>query len=199
MHEIILKKFDEWTKDLGPKESRIKIFEKIRDIPFSIIPTNLENAPVELLLQNKGSCLPKHSLLGILFQKLEIPVKYAVYSFRWSDQGIDYPEKLKKTVGRLPMDHHIACKACINDRWILVDATWDLPLKKVGFPVNETWDGFNSTVNAVTPLEESVFGSIQEGLEYVGSRASYTKEQALLCYTYFVELNVWLKEVRTQK
>jgi hypothetical protein len=35
---------------------------------------------------------------------------------------------------------------------VLVDATWDPPLAKAGFPVNMDWDGYSDTECAVKPL-----------------------------------------------
>jgi hypothetical protein len=37
-----------------------------------------------------------------------------------------------------------------------VDATWDRPLKRAGFPVNEHWDGRSDTKCAVKPLPAAV-------------------------------------------
>jgi hypothetical protein len=34
-----------------------------------------------------------------------------------------------------------------------VDATWDSPLKKAGFPVNDHWDGYSEMKRAVKPLK----------------------------------------------
>jgi hypothetical protein len=197
MHEIILEKFDEWTRNLSPKEGKIRIFEKIRDIPFIITRAgNLESSPAELLIHNQGHCLPKHLLLGIMYQKLNIQIKYAIYSFRWCDQDINYPKELRKVVEDLPPDHHLACKACIHDEWILLDATWDPPLKRVGFPVNEGWDGVHDTVNAVKSSEETLHASIREGIKYVGSRTYYSEEQYVLWCKFYDSLNRWLKDIR---
>ncbi len=197
MHEIILEKFDEWTRNLSPKEGRIRIFEKIRDIPFLITRAgSLESSLVKLLIQNQGHCLPKHLLLGIMYQKLNVPIKYAIYPFRWSEQDINFPQELRKMVEDLPPDHHLACKACIHDEWVLLDATWDPPLKRVGFPVNEAWNGVHDTVNAVKSSEETLHNSIREGIEYVGSRTYYNEEQYVLWCKFYDSLNRWLKDIR---
>ena len=37
-----------------------------------------------------------------------------------------------------------------------MDATWDLPLLKAGFPVNGSWDGYSETKCAVKPLKSPV-------------------------------------------
>ena len=73
---IIDKKFNEWTAGLGPKEARIAAFNRVRDIPYAIIPElrSPEAGPSGILEKNCGSCQPKHWLLAILFKKLKIPV-----------------------------------------------------------------------------------------------------------------------------
>ena len=153
--EIVLEKFNDWTKNLSPIESRIKIFEKIRDIPYAVIPEFIdpERGPVGILTKNNGSCSPKHFLLGIMYRKLEIPIKYVSYPFYWGELDADAPLNVRKLADEMPLGYHVACKAYINERWMLIDATWDPPMKKVGFPVNE-WDGFSNTENAVKPLQE---------------------------------------------
>lgn len=200
MHRIILEAFDEWTKDLSPEDRRIRIFQQIRDIPFLMTGiVDPENGPVELLNQNRGSCSPKHFLLGALYQKLSIPVKYASFHFMWSDLDVDYPEKLRKLADRLPVMLHLALKAYISGKWVLLDVTWDLPLKRAGFPVNEDWDGFSNTLNAVTPLEEIIHETIQERLEYldyIQSGTPHTEEQNKLIDKFHNELNHWVEEVR---
>ena len=202
MHEIILKTFTEWTKGLDSKESRIKIFENIRDIPFVVTwITDSERGPVELLLRNKGTCSPKHFLLGMMYQRLGIPVKYGSYPFRWGDLKVDYPENLKNLAEKLPVVPHLALKAYINNTWVLLDATWDPPLKKVGFPVNETWDGFSDTQNAVPALQEIIHESIEEREEFVDSEESAesdsdTEAQYELIEEFCNGLNRWFDEVR---
>ena len=198
MHEIILKKFDEWTRDRESREKRISIFEHIRDIPYVVTDiTDPVEGPVELLIQNKGTCSPKHFLLGIMYEQLGIPIKYVSYPFVWGNQKIDFPESLRERVHKLPMHYHIALKAYIN-RWVLLDCTWDPPLKKVGFPANETWDGITDTVNAVEPVKEVIHESIQERLDYLESHLQHTEDQFNMVEEFFDELNAWIQKVRSE-
>jgi hypothetical protein len=71
-----------------------------------------------------------------------------------------------KLVNEMPMGYHLACKAYINEKWVLVDATWDLPLKRLGFPLNESWDGVSNTLNAVKPEEEITHENEGGKMEY---------------------------------
>jgi hypothetical protein len=200
VQKIILKKFDEWTKDLNPKESRISIFEHIRDIPYAVIPglAHPIHGPARMLTLDKGYCEPKHVLTYTMYQRLRIPTRYATYPFKWSAQDINYPWKLEKLANEMPMGYHLACKAYINKKWVLVDATWDLPLKRLGFPVNESWDGVGNTLNAVKPEEEITHENEREMMEYV-SKIGWSllaKKEKVLSLRFYHELNKWLEETR---
>ncbi len=88
----------------------------------------------------------------------------------------------------MPIGYHLACRAYINGKWILVDATWDIPLSKAGFPVNESWDGISNTLNAVKPLEGIVHRN-----------AKKSDEEKSLSNRFYSILNKWLEELRTSK
>ena len=201
--EIVVQKLNEWTKDLGPKEIRIAIFEYIRDIPYAIVAGlgHPIQGPARMLVQNRGYCEPKHILMYMMYQRLRIPVKYVTYPFSWSTQDINYPWKLKKLANGMPMGYHLACKAHINEEWVLVDATWDLPLKNFGFPVNESWDGASHTLNAVKPQEEIIHENDEDRVEYARARRwrLLTEKEKVLSRRFFDELNKWLQEARNSQ
>lgn len=196
---LILEKFNEWTTGLDPVQARIAIFNNIRDIPYMIVPELRDpiKGPSGLLAQGKGSCQPKHWLLAILFGKLNIPVKYATYVFSWDDARIRYPAELKKIVKSLPLSYHLACKANIDGDWILVDATYDTPLKKAGLPITEKWDGVSNTRCAVNALEEVLHDTVEERVAYeVTQKSSYTEADKALYAEFVDKLNEWLDKVR---
>jgi hypothetical protein len=199
MPDIILEAFRGWTKNLGPRDARIAVFEHIRDIPYAIVPElrDPERGPVGLIERDKGSCQPKHFLLAVLLGKLNIPVKYATYPFKWGDDSIKYPADLKEITKVLPPAYHLACKAHIDGKWVLVDATFDPPLEKSGFPVNKSWDGVSDTLNAVRPLEEILHESVEGRVRYEAARKGLYTEIEKTLYSKFVDkLNVWLETVR---
>jgi len=186
---------------LSPIESRIKIFEKIRDIPYAVIPEFIdpERGPVGILTKNNGSCSPKHFLLGIMYRKLEIPIKYVSYPFYWGELDADAPLNVRKLADEMPLGYHVACKAYINERWMLIDATWDPPLKRVGFPVNEVWDGVSDTINAVKSHEEIVHENEHERMEYLNTKTAwYREKEKTLSNEFYNKFNNWLEEVRKQ-
>ena len=202
IQDIIFDTFQEWTSGLNPRQCRIEIFEHIRDIPFGLIPelVDPEELPVYILTHGKGSCSPKHFLLGIMYEMLHIPIKYATYSFYWNEQDTKYPGELRKLAEHMPLQYHIACKGFINQKWILLDATYDPPLKKAGFPINETWDGMSETLNAVKPFDEIIHKNVKELIEYMGIKtAQLTDTENSLNQNFFYELGKWLEDVRMEE
>ncbi len=202
MEDIIIKKFREWTDGLGAVDSRISIFEHIRDIPYAIIAELRDpyTGPCRMLELNKGSCVPKHFLLAKAFKMLNIPIKYVSYLFKWDDPLIQYPPELRSLVKKMPLSAHLACKARIDGKLVLVDATWDLPLMKFSYPVNKSWDGFSDTRNAVTPISEVIHEILDDRIEYSSKlRSAYTKEEAAVYAEFSGKLNAWLDSARSPK
>ena len=200
--KIIAERFAEWAKSKDAKESRIAVFEHIRDIPYAIIPAFRDpvSGPAGMLKANKGACGPKHLLLAQMFAKLGIPVKYATYSFYWNDPAIYYPPELRRLSEKMPLTGHLACKARIQDKWVLIDATWDIPLEKAGYPVNKTWDGVSDTKCAVTYIKEAVHDSLEERLAYdVSIRNAFNEEEKAVYAEFILKLNAWLDTIRLNK
>jgi len=200
MDTIILnKKFNEWTKDLEPKEKRISVFNHIRDIPYAIVPQfrDPEVGITGILDLNKGSCQPKHFLLAAFFDKLNIPIRYVSYPFKWQDQPLRFPDNFKEVLEGLPISYHLACKAYIEYKWVSIDATYDLVLKTAGFPITEEWNGLDDTKNAVTPIEEIIHESLQERVNYeLTQKSRYAEKEKLLSGEFVEKLNSWLENIR---
>jgi hypothetical protein len=155
---LVNTRFLEWTHGLDTRQSLISIFEHIRDIPYSLAfpMTDSGTTSEQILDLGKGSCGPKHYLLAEMYRRLGFEVVYATIPFLWNDPDILYPPELRWLATGLPIAHHLACRVRINGRWVLVDATWDRPLKRAGFPINEHWDGRSETLCAVKPLRSAV-------------------------------------------
>jgi hypothetical protein len=150
--------FTKWTQGLDTRESMCSIFSHIRDIPYSLVVplTHAKTLQDEILVAGKGSCAGKHYLLADMFRSLNLHVVYASFPFLWNDPDLHYPPQLRELAASLPVAHHLACRVQIGCSWVLVDATWDLPLAKAGFPVNDHWDGYSETRCAVKPLKSPV-------------------------------------------
>ncbi|MBT4511507.1 MAG: hypothetical protein HOC20_04770 [Chloroflexi bacterium] len=191
MPDIIDRKFRDWTEGKSPQAARIAVFEKIRDIPYAIIPRLISaDNYTEILSIGKGSCTPKHLLLASMYEKLGITVVLAVYPFKWANVEIEFPPSLRARVDTLPDDHHLACKAEIEGKLVLVDATVDLPLEKLGLPVNIEWDGISDMVLPVEPTGKEQL--------YHPSEAQYISNVSIddAHLLFFNELNLWLGKFR---
>ena len=196
---MIEQKISEWTNGCSEREKYITIFERIRDIPFAV-ETDLflsDDAPASVLTRNKGFCVPKHHLLGLMYRELKISVRYHTYSFGWDELNLEMPPELKKLAKKLPLTYHLACGALIRGKWIFLDATWDTALKNAAFPVNENWDGNFDTKNAVISLEEFVSETIHAQKELYQRKISvYTFSEKMKLAKFSKELNKWLDEIR---
>ena len=189
MVEIVEHKFNEWTKGKNLKDARIGIYEGIRDVPYAVIPELIDPENyINILRFNNGSCTPKHFLLCNMYERLGISVLYAVYPFRWDELEIDYPPNLKKLAEAMPTNYHLACKVDIDGKLVLVDATVDLALEKLGLPVNKEWNGISDTLLAVKPFDEEIYHPFEAKL------ISPSFDEKSL--TFYTELNSWLEEAR---
>ena len=130
----------------------IAVYNKIRDIPYAVVPElNDPHEYTRILDLNMGSCTPKHLLLCSMLQRLGLDVLYVVYPYRWAQFEELYPPDLWKLAERMPPVNHLACQVFIDGRYVLVDATVDLPLGSIGLPVTLEWDGLSDTSLPVLP------------------------------------------------
>ena len=150
--DLIDIKLREWAAGRTGKDAMIAIYYKIRDIPYGILPEL--NDPVNYLgiLETwMGSCTPKHLLLCNMYERLGRKVLYSVYPYRWAEFEELYPKELWKLALKMAPANHLACRVEINGSWVLVDATVDPPLGRIGLPVNVSWDGESDTLLPVLP------------------------------------------------
>ena len=194
MQNIVDETFAQWVRGRTEVESRIAIYNAIRDIPYAVIPEL--NDPLryrEILALHKGSCTPKHFLLCAMYQKLGLEVLYAVYTFRWDEFEHLYPADLRKLVKSMPAGNHLACKVKINSKYVLVDATVDPPLRKAGFPVTISWGGVDDTVLPVVPCgPEQLYHPSEADL----MQKQIIDEQSL---AFYARLNQWLERLRSER
>ncbi len=191
MAEILDEKFTQWTQGKNPTQARLSIYQKVRYIPYAVIPElNDTEKYIEILKYGKGSCMPKHFLLCNMFQRLGMLVLYAVFPFRWDDVKIDYPANLRKLAEELPTNHHLACRVDIDGKLALVDATLDLALEKLGLPVNKAWDGVSNTLLPINPCGDE---QLYHPSEAYFAQVRYYDEKSI---KFYVELNSWLEKAR---
>ena len=148
-----------WTAGKSGKAAMIAVFEKIRDIPYGVLPEL--NSPAEytrILELNMGSCTPKHLLMCEMYRRLGLDVLYVVYPYRWAEFEELYPPELWKLALQMAPVNHLACKVELNGRYLLVDATIDPPLANIGLPFTTSWDGESDTALPVLPTgEEEIY------------------------------------------
>lgn len=190
MAEIIDEKLRQWVQGKNAAQARVTIYQRIRDIPYAVIPELVDaERYIEILKYGKGSCTPKHFLLCNMYQRLGMLVLYTVYPFRWDELKIDYPSRLKRLAKELPTSYHLACRVDVRGELVLVDATLDPALEKLGLPVNKDWDGASNTLLPINPCgEEQLYHPSEACL----MQAKYD-EKSLAFYN---ELNWWLEEIR---
>ena len=190
MTDSIDEKFREWTRGKRGVAARVAVYEKIRDIPYAVIPEiNSALHYARIFTVGKGSCTPKHFLLRDMYEKLGLPVLYVVCPFRWSDLEVDYPAHLRKLVEVMPVSYHLACKVEVGGRLVLVDATVDSRLKRLGLPVNEKWNGLSNMLLPVTPVGE-------EQLFHPSEVRDYEAQYDEISLEFFSRMNAWLDRVR---
>jgi len=153
--------FRAWTAGKDPVQSRIAIFENIRDIPYAVVPELIDSRRyAEILKTGRGSCTPKHFLMAEMFQRLGLLVLFTAYPYHWGERSEimdNYPHELKRLADRQPVAYHLSCKVEIDRRFVLVDATLDAPLSKLPLlPVNLEWDGFSDTLLPMTPVGDEI-------------------------------------------
>lgn len=183
--ELIDEKYKEWTTNLDPLQNRINISNKIRDIPFAVLPDSPED-PIKMLRSNKGICASKHVLLAKMFRRLGIKTKFLIYTFRWSSVEQVTPELRDLAKEFSDLRYHLAVTSFINNKWVTIDITWDKPLEKLGFHVID-WDGFSDTKFAVEPLTKP---EILDDYEPNNGKRS---EESMKFYN---KLNEWLEKAR---
>lgn len=142
---------NEFVGDIPLNEQTIKLFEKVRDIPYGNIGSR---DPKDVFEKNKGTCSGKHELLKELYLELGIEVKDFIAMHKFNDLKINFPNAVEEILNRTEIiDPHNFFKIKINGNWITIDITWDKPLKKLGFPVTENWDGKSDTQLCVVPIQ----------------------------------------------
>jgi len=167
------------------------IFSYIRETEYLVRVKRVEpGQDLEWYLDHKkGSCFPKHSILGLAFEQEGIQIQYVNYSFLWQDLKVDYPAKLKTLAGHAGTTEHPAIKAFIAGKYRLIDATWDSPLERAGFHINRN---LLNCQNAVEPIAESGPMTFDE---YIFSLVSNRKPSTVKSEFYH-ELNAWFSTLR---
>jgi hypothetical protein len=193
---IAAEEFKRLTRGLLPSDAAVNVFDFIRDIPYYIDPEqfDMNDGPCNMLISGRGSCFPKHYLLGSMLEKLGFRVGYSLHAFNWKDQNFVMPDDVSRLAARIPETYHMACRLFSGGKWVDLDATWNKELAVHGFPVNENWDGKRGTRPAVSAFEVISANSVREAAVLARTKFSaYTVSQRLGLSRFTAALNKWVE------
>lgn len=186
------------------KEKVQSVFDKVRKFPFSTEKStkkynSLSENIKSLLNDRKGSCSPKHYVLGLYYESLGISVEYLDFPFYWQRQEFHLSSSLMKLAKNLPPQHHTALliSSPLFDKPKFVDATWDSFMAGVGMPVNKI-DLFRKDclLGIVPSGPPEIYHSAADKWNAQGlRRQNYPKKETV--GLFYKEFDTWLKKLRT--
>ncbi|MBD3193397.1 MAG: hypothetical protein GF308_22365 [Candidatus Heimdallarchaeota archaeon] len=193
----------EWTEGLPFEQKVIKLFQKVRDIPFGRMGSR---DPEVVYEKNMGTCSGKNLLLRELYDELGIKTKDMLTLHRFNDliwfptesyPILNLPTKLKEILKQGSIyDFHNFVKIYVNDKWIDVDATFDKPLKKYGFIINDDWDGKSDMTMCVVGTKK-IWDCHHKGLEEKERLTALLPEKVQRTRKMFLrQLTDWITERR---
>ena len=163
-------------------ENITKIFNQVRHIPYSI----------PLSIKEKDCCCSgKHKILKQLLENLGYKVRYRVISFKWDSMNL--PSELTN-IPHQNISTHVYLEVLINNKWLDMDATWDIDLKNI-FPINN-WDGISNNIIAVPVLKKF---SLKKSQEIMNSETEDEINKDLkINEKFYQNFNYWLQSIRQQ-
>lgn len=196
MHSEFQNIIKKWTKNQSIEAKIITIFEKVRDIPYGSIGSR---NPLEVYHKNMGTCSGKHALLKVLYLELGIPVKDFIIMHSFNKLPITYPDIIKELLDKTTIiDPHNFIKIKRDNKWISVDATWDLSLKKYGFCVNENWDG-KSNMNISVTKGGAIFETDMPIVLKKELLHNFSKKSQIDRKLFLEELTKWFRLLRKKE
>ncbi len=171
----------------------------VRDIVFDgrgLSPANSLNAEIlQIKKKRKGTCSAKHYLMGNLLEAQGLSLAYLSYPFRWNQLNIDFPQKIKTLVEKMPPQNHLALVGVINSNIFFVDVTWDKGIQHLGFPIwiDSKTSGFQL---AVKPIELPIVHlSAQKRWDYLADLRSRMEYNPVVA-EFYSALFLWLGQAR---
>ncbi len=115
--------------------------------------------------------------------------------YRLDDMPGEFPPELRPLVHDGIVRGHAALQIYRSSGWLDVDATFDRPLKELGFVVTEGWDGRTSMPLVVVPLsrvETDELPARKEAVLGIQHRTALPRD-------LLARVNAWLDDVRHPK
>jgi len=187
--------YEEWTRGLDPLAARIRLFERVRDLPFRY-PASRD--PREVLAQGGGSCSGKHNLLGELYRHAGLPVRHMLCTHRFNESQMAFPDAMNGLLQKNEIvDVHDYLQVQVDGEWLDVDATWPASLHDFGVPATEEWDGRSSMVLSVVPDEHEEIDS--DPAKAKEERLSkLTPRQRMLRKQFLEALSQWVGDLQAE-
>jgi hypothetical protein len=136
----------------GMELNPARVFALVRDMPYERASSR---DPETTILEWRGTCSGKHYLLKALFAELGIHSRLIACSTQVDIDPADVPEELRPVVddagGRI-VDVHNYLVLELADGDMVVDATFPVAMKGLGFPVNEGFVLGEDQEVACTPI-----------------------------------------------
>lgn len=196
MRERFQRILSEWTKNLNGEQAVVKVFQRVRDIPYGVIGSR---NPLKVLAANKGTCSGKHLLLAGLYRSMGLDVRdmVAFHKYEGLPRKIQYPEKLRLLLQRgdgIP-DYHNFIKLSLKGTWVTLDATFEEDLKD-HFVVNE-WDGRSDTKLSVKPI---MAWEVKDPIGFKLTKLAEMPSEIQDCRKEFLRaFSDWLVQLREKK
>jgi len=193
--ELIRETLTRWTKGCDPRQARIRVFERVRDMPYAY-PESCE--PAEVLRLGRGSSSGKHYLLGEMFRLLGLRVRHMICTHRFNESLLVFPEGMQGLLRKNEIvDLHDYLQISVDDQWIDIDAAWERGLREFGFPVNEEWDGNSAMLLSVVPEDLAVAEHNPERLKEE-LLSKLTPRQRALRKQFLEALSGWVQELTAE-
>ena len=158
----------------------ISIFNKIRDLPYKI--------PVSLK-EEDFCCSGKAIFLKNVLEEQGYKIRYRVCSFSWT--SINLPEKVFN-IPHEDLSTHVYLEILIDNKWIIMDATWDSKLNKI-FDINN-WDNKTNNKIAVEPIETFTPEKSLDIMENIDEKEIL--DDLKINGEFYKAFNDWLEEIR---
>ena len=178
----------------------IRYYKSVRNMPFKIRLAE-QNYYIDLTYTKNyrnGSCTTKHNYLGSLCEQLGLKIFYLTYSFYWKDLEVDWPDSIIESVQKMPLAYHLAISVQLNGEKVFLDATFDPPLKKAGFIVNEMGRKLTNTKNAVAPCKPLIVHTNALKRDSYMKKIKANKKVNKEKIDFYTALNIWLSQIRTK-
>ncbi|MTI16225.1 hypothetical protein E1162_03110 [Rhodobacteraceae bacterium RKSG542] len=177
---------------LTPTERRIAAFEFVRSYPFRL---QGDGGVSDNSLFNLGAGDGRHkaAALKAILEVWGEEVYSITVPFDWADLPVPVPVLSKLTDTR---SFHNALVVKTGERWIIVDATWDPALEKLGFPVVSDWNGHTSTLSITPKATQIEHARSFKTMDELYTRYAVAKPNEEQVHAFISAFNGWIERAR---